>query len=175
HDRDRRQIVERAILLQGAPNLRLELILLEWKAKQRRVDGGRAVERRDRAGYGAALRVHRGVGRGTLRRFHRRHTLARYSPGSTPSAVGDKGCFAPPPIATIRSIASRARSATSLGTVMWYWVRRRASRTLGKVVTFMYAQEARSFAAWNRLLGFSRRSRCRMPTSVATMNSFALD
>ena len=49
------------------------------------------------------------------------------------------------------------------------------ARTLGSVVTFMYAQDARSFAAWNRLLGFSRRRRWRIPTSVATMNSFALE
>ena len=45
--------------------------------------------------------------------------------------------------------------------------------TFGSVVTFMYAHDARSFAAKNRFVGFSRRRRCRIPTSVATMNSSA--
>ena len=50
-----------------------------------------------------------------------RPLLSVYSPGSTPSATGDKGCFAPPPMVTMRSIARRALSATSAGTVMRCW------------------------------------------------------
>ena len=78
-------------------------------------------------------------------------------------------------MAIIRSIASRARDATSGGTVIRCSIRSSELNTLGSVVTFMNAHTALSFAGKNVLLGFSRRSRCRIPTSVATMNSSLSD
>ena len=78
-------------------------------------------------------------------------------------------------MAIMRSIARRARLATGAGTVMRCCICSSARFTLGSVVTFMYAHDAISFAGKNRLDGFSRRSRCRIPTSVATMNSSASD
>src|SRR5256714_12468704 len=100
--------------------------------------------------------------------------LFRHSPGSSDaSGTGDSGVW--PPMAIIRSIARRAREATSGGTVIRCCMRCKEVRTLGSVVTFMKAQTALSFAAKKVLLGFSRRRRCSMPTSVATMNSSLLE
>src|SRR2546423_12424021 len=47
------------------------------------------------------------------------HPLFSHSPGSTPeSGSGDNGCLTLPPIATMRSMARRARFAVSAGTVI---------------------------------------------------------
>ena len=44
------------------------------------------------------------------------------------------------PIATMRSIGSRARSAISAGTLTSNFISRRASRSFGSVIIFMYLQ-----------------------------------
>ena len=44
------------------------------------------------------------------------------------------------PIATIRSIGIRARSAISSGTLTSNFISRRASRSFGRVIIFMYLQ-----------------------------------
>ena len=44
------------------------------------------------------------------------------------------------PIATMRSIGTRARSATSAGTLTSNFISRRLSRSFGSVIIFMYLQ-----------------------------------
>ena len=44
------------------------------------------------------------------------------------------------PIATMRSIGSRARAAISAGTLTLNFISRRASRSFGSVIIFMYLQ-----------------------------------
>src|SRR5437868_4450249 len=59
-----------------------------------------------------------------------------HSPGSSEACgTGDRGVC--PPIATIRSIAKRARAAISGGTVIRCSIRCSALNTLGNVVTFI--------------------------------------
>src|SRR5947207_1214765 len=78
-----------------------------------------------------------GEGRDAPRPFH--------SPGSSVvSGFGESGLF--PPIAIIRSIASRALDAISGSTVMWCSNLSRERNTFGSVVTFMKAQTASSLA-----------------------------
>ena len=62
-----------------------------------------------------------------------------YSPGSAAgSGAGESGvCGVWPPIATMRSIARRARWAISGSTVIRCCMNRNASRTFGNVVTFI--------------------------------------
>ena len=60
-----------------------------------------------------------------------------HSPGSIVSGTGDSAGPLRPPIAIMRSIAPRARAATSGATVMGYCMCSSERSTLGSVVTFM--------------------------------------
>src|SRR3989454_4966846 len=54
------------------------------------------------------------------------------------------------------------------GTVTSYFRSRSESRSFSSVISFMKRHSADSASAWNCLSGFSRRSRCSTPVSVAT-------
>ncbi len=133
HDcRDRRDVVEGTVLDECRADERIQRLARQRKAKRCPAIHGRHGQGRDCSWDRPAIAL------GKLGSFHR-HTsaLVAYSPGSTPFGAGDKGCVAPPPIDTMRSIASRARAATSESTVIRCCKNASESRTLGRVVTFM--------------------------------------
>ena len=72
-------------------------------------------------------------------------------------------------IATIRSIGSRARSATSAGTLTSCTPSRSESRSFGSVIIFMKRQWAASLAAMNSVSADIWRSGWSIPVSVATI------
>ncbi len=97
-----------------------------------------------------AVHVRRGVQRidllddpqraaGGLRR-RADHELGAAEP--QPLAVVRSGRHDGQPIATMRSIGSRARSAISAGTLTSTFISRSESRTFGSVIIFMYLQKA---------------------------------
>src|SRR5215203_4036217 len=95
-------------------------------------EGGRYAERRDGARRWTAF----GLVRLHLHPVVSPLSPAGYSPGSiVDCGTGLSGCW--PPMAIMRSMASRARLATASGTVMRCSRRSIARFTLGSVVTFM--------------------------------------
>ena len=89
---------------------------------------------------------------------------------ATPGAAdGCPGGRVSQPIATMRSIGVRARSATASGTLTAGAPSRSASRSLGSVIIFMNRQLAASLAAMKSTPGAASRSPWSIPVSVATI------
>jgi hypothetical protein len=105
------------------------------------------------------------IGRGQRRRGgenQRRRDCKQRRKHEADRLAGGAGGIAGPPgygvIATIRSIGSRARSASAGSTFTTGFRSRSASRSFGSVIIFMYLQTAARFAGMKLLPGFSTES-----------------